>query len=112
MRTSSLPRRVRATGHGSYARVIRSICAALEVQSITASFFSTCAVYVASSVLGLAYRAGLIISSARGALHLRRVRASMRREREASDAEIGRHHALSANGLEQAQNVFALAEAI
>ena len=46
-RTSSPPRRVRATGHGSYARVIRSICTALAVQSITASFFSTCAVYVA-----------------------------------------------------------------
>src|SRR5579862_1826953 len=44
MRTSSAPSRVRATGHGSYARVIRSICAALKVQSTTAFFFSTCEV--------------------------------------------------------------------
>src|SRR5208283_2473552 len=62
MRTSSPPRRVRATGHGSYARVIRSICTAFAVQSIAASFFSTCAVYVA-----IASSCGVSTSASRAA---------------------------------------------
>lgn len=45
-----------------------------------------CAVYVASTVLGVAYRTGLIISSVRGSLHLRRVEDRIRRQHEAQVA--------------------------